>query len=253
MRSLLFQLTPNNSECDSRIMKIDLLLGSDIGDWALNRTPANQINQIVTLDEALAKRAQSLGLKTVLENANSANYVPAGIGFSVHYAAILKPHLIERYEKIYNLHPGYLPWGRGYYPIFWAIWEETPAGATLHEITAGVDEGPIVAQIRVQYNESDTGGSLFQRVREAEENLFLEYLPRITDGKNIPADPQPAGGTYHRQKEFYELKQQTEWEKMSSRDLLRLVRALTFPGHSGLEVTMGTERFELRLEPLAKG
>jgi len=234
-------------------MKIDLLLGSDIGVWALNCVPGNQIEQVITLDEPLAERARSLGLKTIVGNANSVNYVPAQVGFSLHYQAILKPNLITKYHKVYNLHPGYLPWGRGYYPIFWALWEETPAGATLHEITAGVDEGPIVAQIRVQYNESDTGGSLFQRVREAEENLFREYLPLITEGENIPAHPQPAGGTYHRKKEFYDLKQQAEWEKMSSRDLLRLVRALTFPGQSGLEVTLGPEKFELHLKSLALG
>ena len=234
-------------------MKIDLLLGSDVGVWALNCVPTDQIEQVITLDEPLAERAQSLGLKTILGNVNSVPYVPARVGFSLHYQAILKPDLIAKYHKVYNLHPGYLPWGRGYYPIFWALWEATPAGATLHEITAGVDEGPIVAQIRVQYNDSDTGGSLFQRVREAEENLFLEYLPRIIDGRNIPAHPQPIGGTYHRKREFYELKQQAEWEKMSSRDLLRLVRALTFPGHEGLEVTLGQERFELLLKPLALG
>ncbi|PYS29089.1 MAG: hypothetical protein DMF75_17830 [Acidobacteria bacterium] len=209
-------------------MKIDLLLGSDIGVWALNCVPTDQIEQVITLDEPLAERARSLGLKTILGNVNSVPYVPARVGFSLHYQAILKPDLIAKYHKVYNLHPGYLPWGRGYYPIFWALWEATPAGATLHEITAGVDEGPIVAQIRVQYNDSDTGGSLFQRVREAEENLFLEYLPQIIDGEDIPAHPQPAGGTYHRKKEFYER-------------------------HSGLEVTLGQERFELRLKSVAMG
>jgi len=40
---------------------------------------------------------------------------------------------------------------------------------------------------------------------------------------------------------------------MSSRDLLRLVRALTFPGQSGLEVTLGPEKFELHLKSLALG
>ena len=234
------------------IMKIDLLLGSDIGSWTLDCIPVHQIEQVITFDEALAERARALSLKTILGNANSATYVPARIGFSVHYPAILNPHLITKYQKIYNLHPGYLPWGRGYYPIFWALWEETPAGATLHEITAGVDEGPIVAQIQVQYNGNDTGGSLFQRVREAEESLFLEYLPQIIEGKSIPTHPQPTGGTCHLKKEFYELKLQAEWEKLSSEDLLRLVRALTFPGHSGLEITLGEERFELRLNALTR-
>lgn len=234
------------------MMKIDLLLGSDIGAWALNCVPTDQVEQVITLDEPVAELARSLGLKTILGNANSVVYVPAQVAFSLHYKAILKPNLITRYHKIYNLHPGYLPWGRGYYPIFWALWEETPAGATLHEITAGVDEGPIVAQTQVQYNGSDTGGSLFERVRQAEQSLFLEYLPQIVEGKGIPTQPQAAGGSHHRKREFDELKQNAEWEKMSGRDLVRLVRALTFPGYSGLELRMGPDSFELSLNSLAK-
>jgi methionyl-tRNA formyltransferase len=234
------------------MMKIDLLLGSDIGSWALSCVPAEQIEQVITLDEPVAALARSLGLKTILGNANSVEYLPAQVGFSLHYKAILKPNLIARYHKIYNLHPGYLPWGRGYYPIFWALWEETPAGATLHEITAAVDEGPIVAQTQVQYNGGDTGGSLFERVRLAEQNLFLEYFPQIVEGKPIPTKLQEAGGSHHRKKEFDELKQHAEWEKMTGRDLVRLVRALTFPGYSGLELTIGTDSFELSLNSSKK-
>ena len=109
-------------------MKIDLLLGSDIGAWALNCVAPDQVEQVIPLDEPVAQLAQSLGLKTILGNANSVAYVPAQIGFSLHYKAILKPNLITRYHKIYNLHPGYLPWGRGYFPIFWALWEEPRRG-----------------------------------------------------------------------------------------------------------------------------
>ena len=115
-----------------------------------------------------------------------------------------------------------------------------------------MDEGPIVAQTQVQYNGSDTGGSLFERVRQAEQSLFLEYLPQIVEGKSISTQPQPAGGSHHRKREFDELKQNAEWEKMSGRDLVRLVRALTFPGYSGLELRMGPDSFELSLNSLAK-
>jgi methionyl-tRNA formyltransferase len=45
---------------------------------------------------------------------------------------------------MYNLHPAYLLWGKDYYPIFWVLWEHTPAGATLHEINEGIDQGKIV-------------------------------------------------------------------------------------------------------------
>jgi len=232
--------------------KIDLLLGGDMGGWALDNAEAASIAQVVTVDESIADRARSLGIKSFVGNANTVAYSPSPVGFSVHYPAILKPDLLNKYQKAYNLHPAYLPWGRGYYPIFWALWEQTPAGATLHEISSGVDEGPIVAQTRVQYNESDTGGSLFGRVRQAEQALFLEYLPQMIEGNSLPTYPQTPGGSSHRKREFEELKQRAELAKMSGPELLRLIRAFTFPGYSGLEVTLGTERFELHLNSLAK-
>jgi methionyl-tRNA formyltransferase len=230
--------------------KVDLYLGADLGLWVLQQVSAESIEHVFTMDEQIAEVARSRDVKVWLMDANSVNFAPAKVGFSIHYPRILKPVLISRYSKIYNLHPGYLPWGRGYYPIFWALWENTPAGATLHEITAGVDEGPIVAQTPIDYHSDDTGGSLFQRVRECEKALFFKYWPLIIDGKDIPAFPQPKGGTYHSRKEFVELKRRAKWESMSGRDLVDLVRCLTFPGYTGLEVTLGQRKFEVHLEPL---
>jgi len=152
---------------------------------------------------------------------------------------------------MYNLHPGYLPWGRGYYPIFWALWERTPAGATLHEINAGIDEGPIVAQRRVAYSDADTGECLYQRVRAAEQQLFREYWPRIAAGEELLGSPQSGGGTYHSKREFLEMQRNAAWREMTPEDLLRLVRALTFSGYPGLQVDMADRRFEMILKPMA--
>ncbi|HYP52576.1 MAG TPA: hypothetical protein VEQ42_03500, partial [Pyrinomonadaceae bacterium] len=126
--------------------------------------------------------------------------------------------------------------------------------ATLHEITPGVDEGPVVAQTRVEYAEDDTGGSLHARVREAEEQLFRDYWPRVAAGERIPARAQEAGaGSSHLRREFFALKREARVREMSGDELLRLARCLTFPGFSGLEVALGRSKFEVRLEPLAPG
>ena len=209
-------------------VKVDLYLGGDLGFWTLQQVPLDSIKQVFTSDDDIAKAARSLGTKVWMANADLIDFVPSEVGFSVHYPRILTQDIISKYRKIYNLHPGFLPWGRGYYPIFWALWEQTPAGATLHEMTARVDAGPIVAQLQVEYYPHDTGGSLFQRVRKAEKELFLEHWPKIIGRKHIPSFPQPGGGTYHSKKEFFELKERADWESMSGRDLVRLLRCLTF-------------------------
>ena len=226
-------------------MKVDLLLCGDLGLWVLRRTEIESVATVVTVDSSVAGLAASLGYDVVFGDANVSDYEPVEVGISVHYTKILKPHLIAKYRKIYNLHPGYLPWGRGYYPVFWAMWEQTPAGATFHEITAGIDEGPIVKQIRVEQRPDDTGGSLHERVRVAEKELFSQLWPAIVEGKPIDSFPQARGGTYHAKREFFDLKSCPDWRLMPAEDLVRLARALTFPGFTGLELATGDHKLGL--------
>jgi methionyl-tRNA formyltransferase len=227
---------------------IDLYLDGDLGVWALEQVPDYHIANIITNDKLVADRARARQLKVMEGKVKPTDFSPSTIGFSVHYKRILKPEVISKYQKIYNLHPGYLPWGRGYYPIFWALWEQTPAGATLHEITEGIDEGPIIAQKRVEYSLYETGGDLFLRVREAEKSLFTEYFGKIISGETLPSSAQPVGGTYHSRKEFLMLKKHLDWKSLSTNDMIRLIRYLTFPGYSGLEIEIEDKRYEVILK-----
>ncbi len=68
---------------------------------------------------------------------------------SVFYDKIIKPWFIQRCEKIINLHNGPLPRYRGVSPINWALKNgEVEHGLTIHEITEGIDDGPIIAQLK---------------------------------------------------------------------------------------------------------
>lgn len=229
--------------------KVDLFLGSDLGLWILDRIDRKDVCRVFTLDLQIAELAGKMGVEVFVDNANVSDK-SSSVGFSIHYPRILHPPLLERYHKIYNLHPGYLPWGRGYYPVFWAIWEQTPAGATLHEITAGIDEGPIVAQRSVEHFQYDTGGTLFERVREAEKEMFVEFWPRIVACDELPAIPQNGIGTYHSRKEFFDVKRSTDWRQLDSESLIRLSRALSFPGLGGLEITLGGKQFDVFLNEI---
>jgi methionyl-tRNA formyltransferase len=145
----------------------------------------------------------------------------------MHYPVLLRPPLLSSYSTLVNVHPGYLPWGRGYHPVFWSLWEETPAGATIHHMSEKVDCGPLVDQIRVEYTSSDTSGTLHQRVREAEKNLFRTYWPMLVRGELLPAMAQTSDGSAHTRQEFLELKENVHWESMDAAELVRLARPRT--------------------------
>ena len=228
---------------------IDLLVGGDLGKWVLNEISPATVARVIASDAALADMAKALRFHATAGNVNELE--PAGsVGFSVHYPFILRPATLSRYQVVYNLHPGFLPWGRGFYPIFWALWENTPAGATLHEMSERVDEGPIVDQLEVAHGPEDTGATLFERVRNVERQLFRTYWPRIVAGDRPACRPQPPGGSCHNRKEFLALKENAAWESMPGRDLVRLARCLTFPGYPGLVVKQGQRRFELVVQAL---
>ena len=226
---------------------MDLLIGGDLGEWALDQVSSADVGHVYTVEPALGEKAKRKGFATCLTDVNEAKE-SAAVGISIHYPRILTAATLRRYRKVYNLHPGLLPWGRGFFPIFWALWEKTPAGATLHEVDERLDTGPIVAQLRVEATETDTGGSLFARVREAERKLFLDFFSKLKADEELPAKPQPAGGSYHSRQEFFDLKAGFDWRNERGEDLVRLVRCLTFPGYSGMEVRLGDTVFDLSLK-----
>jgi phosphoribosylglycinamide formyltransferase-1 len=60
------------------------------------------------------------------------------------------------------------------------------AGATLHFVDAGVDTGPIVAQVAVTVQDDDTEDTLTERIKEAERRQLVEYVGRLArDGWTI--------------------------------------------------------------------
>lgn len=53
------------------------------------------------------------------------------------------------------------------------------AGATLFFVDAGVDTGPIIAQVAVPVLDDDTEETLTERIKEAERRQLVEYVGRL--------------------------------------------------------------------------
>jgi phosphoribosylglycinamide formyltransferase-1 len=211
-------------------MSIDLLVGGTHAEWALRAAPAALVHQVVCLDERLAALAADLGHAVFAGDPHAGAFAAGPAALAVHFPRVLTPALIDRYGgAIWGLHPGLLPWGRGTHPVFWALWEGTPAGATLHELTADVGAGPIVEQREVPVLAGDTGASLHARVQAAERDLFARWLKPLAHGERPPAAPQPEGGSYHALAEFEFMRDEGRYE-VPRAERERLARCLTIPG-----------------------
>ncbi len=145
----------------------------------------------------------------------------------VHFPLIVPATVLELPRHgVLNLHPAYLPWGRGWHTPSWAILEGTPAGATLHFMDAGLDSGDIVDQERLEVDPADTAHTLYARLKALELEVFKRAWQLLAEG-TYERRPQPEGGTAHRRAELLEEEvQRIDPQAPAHATLLRL-RALT--------------------------
>lgn len=96
------------------------------------------------------------------------------------YLGIVQPETVAMYEnRIINIHPSLIPsfCGMGFYGLH--VHEAAlkrgvkVTGATVHLVTAGVDEGPILLQKAVEVRPDDTPECLQRRVMEQAEWILL--------------------------------------------------------------------------------
>ena len=102
------------------------------------------------------------------------------------FMRILTPGFVAHYAgRLLNIHPSLLPAFPGLHTHQRAIDAGCQiAGATVHQVTAELDHGPIVAQAAVPVLAGDTGDTLAARVLSQEHIIysraiaqFLETLP----------------------------------------------------------------------------
>lgn len=131
-------------------------------------------------------------------------------------------------ECALNLHPAYLPYGRGWHTPSWAILDDVPYGATLHVMTEEIDAGPIVHQKQLSIRPDDTADSLYRRTKALERDVFEEAWPSI-QRRALSSTPQPSGGSRHRKDDLMQPSVQCIERDQSVRagDLIDRLRALT--------------------------
>ncbi len=101
------------------------------------------------------------------------------------YMRLFSAEFISRYEGlILNIHPALLPLFPGLHTHERAIEAGMKiAGCTVHFVTEGMDEGPIVAQGAVPVLADDTPDALAARVLTVEHRLYPLALKLLAEGR----------------------------------------------------------------------
>ena len=187
-------------------------LAVKIAEWFLDNPEYNLIYVIPVVPEP--KWANSLKMwskKKKIACIDSGNYsdlsfylkpnLEIDLLVSVFYEKIFKEDFIKKCKKIINIHNAPLPKYRGVSPINWALKnKERKHGVTIHEITPGIDDGPIISQIEYSiFPEFDEVEDVYKRSLEYAWILFTQTIPLID--KIYPREQDHKKATLYTKKE----------------------------------------------------
>lgn len=154
--------------------------------------PNAQISMVVADRECL-------GLERAKNHDIPAYLIPRGKSFSAElkqilpentdlivlagFLSILNQEFCESFNgKIINIHPALLPkfggrgmWGHHVHEAILAA-KEKESGATVHYVTAGIDEGEIILQKSFEISDNETLESLAEKIHEIEFEIFPKAI-----------------------------------------------------------------------------
>ena len=153
------------------------LTASPVGKWA-REAGLNLLQPANWKDASLTRRLGDFGADLLVVAAYGSILPAAALGVCERGAV--------------NVHASLLPRWRGASPVAAAILAgDSHTGATLMQMDAGLDTGPLLAARRARIEPHETTGALERRLARLGADLLLERLPAILAGE-LEAVPQDA-------------------------------------------------------------
>ena len=100
------------------------------------------------------------------------------------FMRVLTGAFVARFEgRILNIHPSLLPRHRGLNTYARALEAgDADYGATVHVVTAALDDGPVLGQVRLPIEADDTPQAMAARLHPHEHRLYTAVLRRFAAG-----------------------------------------------------------------------
>lgn len=170
-------------------------------------------------------------------------------GFLLWWPYIVDKRIINlTTQGLINVHPSYLPYGRGKHPYFWNIVEGNPHGVTIHFVDELIDNGPIILQKQIPVTWEDNGDTLFLKARNDIIDLFCSnYLTRLKD--NIQVQQMTCeDGTFHYGYEMDKFSQIELDKDYTARQLLNIIRGQMHQGKGRAFILENGEKYFLSIK-----
>lgn len=148
---------------------------------------------------------------------------------SAHCKQLFPAELVD-HSRCFNIHPGYNPETRGWFPQVWGIVRGLKVGMTVHVMDRELDHGPIIERVEVPATIWDTSESLYARILEVETRWLRENLASLIESE-VSTFPMEGDGMLFSKADFHQLCRLDLDEVGTFKNFYDRLRALSFSGH----------------------
>jgi len=164
--------------------EVVIVISDNPNAYALERARKKGIRAELITAKGRSREEHEMDISDVLSEMKVDLVVLAG------YMRILTPWIIGKYEgRMMNIHPALLPsfGGEGMYgeQVHKAVLNHgcKVSGCTVHFVSSGVDEGPIIRQETVPVLENDTPNTLAERIHPVEHRIYPQAIALFAEGR----------------------------------------------------------------------
>lgn len=144
---------------------------------------------------------------------------------SLHCKQLFPEALVKNHLCV-NVHPGYNPYNRGWFPQVFGIINHLPIGVTIHKMDAELDHGPILWQRRLELRADDTSKEVYERILAAEMELLEEHFEDLLTG-NYTLTPMASEGNLNTRQDYDALREIPLDKPATYGEVLDYLRAMT--------------------------
>jgi methionyl-tRNA formyltransferase len=181
-------------------------------------------------NEGFSKKYNQEDIKPVdIVKASSSFIQNYELGISAHCKQLFPSLLVQKIRCI-NIHPGYNPYNRGWFPQVFSIINKLPSGVTIHEMDEKLDHGGIIVQRKLEIGECETSFAVYGRILQLEYEMIQENLEAIITRDYTLQTPIHEGNV-NLKNDFNTLRHIELDRKVSYREAIDFFRAMTFQGH----------------------
>ncbi len=144
---------------------------------------------------------------------------------SLHCKQLFPDKMVNEHECI-NVHPGYNPYNRGWFPQVFGIINKKPIGVTIHKMDTELDHGPILYQKKLELRAEDTSKDVYERILQTEMEMVEEHLEDILLG-NYELHPMQEEGNLNTKFDYEAMREIDLNKKATYGEVIDFLRAMT--------------------------